>query len=65
MACQCKPKDREKWRVADRNCNYSAFSGYHYTPSNYSRVVCIACKHTWRTRARYVGGLLDLQTGEW
>ncbi len=52
------------WRVLDRNCNYSAFSGRHYTPSNYSACKCMACGHVWRTKADYVAGLSDASKTE-
>lgn len=52
--CTCTPKDRSQWKVIDRNCNYSAFSGYAWTYSEYSSVTCQKCKNVWRTKARYV-----------
>jgi hypothetical protein len=59
--CECP---RANWRVVDRNCNYSAFNGYHRTWSDYSRVLCMKCWHTWRTKARYVAGLPDQSEAE-
>lgn len=44
----------EEWRVVDYRCNYSAFSGYRRTPSDYSLVQCTRCRTSWRTRAKYV-----------
>lgn len=44
--------------VVQRNCNFSAFNGYRWTPSDYSLVRC-ECGWSWRTKARYVGGLKD------
>ena len=62
-ACQCdeqkKPLAQRRWVVLQRNCNYSAFSGYHYTPSDYSCVQCHACGSAWRTKADYVLSLKD------
>jgi len=55
-ACTCG--NREAWRVHARRCNYSAFNGYRYTPSDYSSVECIralgGCGAWWRTKAAYV-----------
>lgn len=34
--------------------NYSAFNGYHFTPSDYSALSCEACGAYWRTNAKYV-----------
>jgi hypothetical protein len=50
------PADRN-WFVVDRYCNYSAFSGYHRTPSDYSSLTCHTCGACWRTKAQYVGYL--------
>lgn len=58
-ACECKPQDRTKWQVMQRLCNHSAFSGYHYTPSDYSSVTCTVCGRVWRTKADYVATLPD------
>ncbi len=55
-ACKCTPRSI---LVLDRNCNYSAFSGYHRTYSDYSRVGCTKCGHTWRTKAGYVDAAPD------
>ena len=62
--CDCKerrkpdPSDRN-WVVIDRYCNYSAFSGYRRTPSEYSALTCRTCGACWRTKAAYVGLLQD------
>lgn len=56
---------RDQWRVLDRNCNYSAFNGYHYTPSAYSYVVCTKCGEGWRTRAGYVDSLANISREAW
>ena len=59
FACDCAerkkkdPMDRD-WVVIDRYCNYSAFSGYRRTSSDYSCVHCRSCGHFWRTKADYV-----------
>lgn len=60
---------RKNWVVTVRNANYSAFNGYHRTPSDYSEVHCIDPEHTseqppmgssiWRTKAAYVDDLPD------
>lgn len=57
-ACVCKERKKQacdrNWVVMDRKCNYSAFSGYRYTPSDYSCVECLTCGAIWRTKAKYV-----------
>lgn len=45
---------RPSWRVEIRQANYSAFNGYHRTPSAYSQVRCTKCGRAWRTKAAYV-----------
>lgn len=61
--CRCaeraKPLLRRRWVVIDRQCHHSAFAGYHYTPSFYSAIVCLACGRVWRTKAAYVAQLRD------
>lgn len=52
---------RPGWYVTVRKANYSAFNGYHRTPSAYSEVRCPTCPTTWRTKARYVDTLPDGQ----
>ena len=47
------------WEVLQRNCNHSAFNGYHYTPSDYSTVRCKTCGAVGRTKADYVALLRD------
>ena len=63
--CECGK--REAWRVFHRQCNYSAFNGYRWTPSRYSRVVCErelgGCGRSWRTAAKYVDTLADAAEG--
>lgn len=57
-ACKCgehqKPVRERKWVVWQRNCNYSAFNGYHWTYSDYSCMTCHVCGAVWRTKASYV-----------
>lgn len=53
-----------KWRVLDRHCNYSAFNGGRYTPSDYSACKCMACGSVWRTKADYVALLGDATAKE-
>lgn len=64
--CICKKRTANpnfycmgSWVVTQRNCNHSAFNGYHETPSRYSTVKCLACGHKWRTKAAYVSTLPD------
>jgi hypothetical protein len=62
--CTCQgtvAERRRHWRVFQRHCNFSAFSGYHRMPSAYSGVFCLNCNGTWRTTARYVD---DLPNGD-
>jgi hypothetical protein len=57
----CKCGKRDAWRVVHYRCNYSAFNGYHYTPSDYSAVSCErelgGCGAYWRTKAGYADRL--------
>lgn len=67
--CRCQhkndPDHRERyWHVLQRECNHSAFNGYHYTPSDYSQIGCSCCLRLWRTKAAYVNTLAD-DRGEW
>lgn len=58
-------RDRShRWRVRVRQGNYSAFNGRRFTPSAYSLVTCLDCPRSWRTRAAYVAGLVDLSAAE-
>jgi len=62
MACRdMTHKHGGHWAVIQRKCNYSAFNGYRYTPSDYSAVKCFApgCGSVWRTKAAYVDELPD------
>lgn len=66
FSCKCgerkKPIKERNWEVTKYRCNYSAFSGYHYTPSEYSTVVCHApgCSACGRTKAKFVDELVAL-----
>lgn len=62
--CRCTPPDRSRWRVVQRNCNHSAFSGYRWTPSAYSGIRCLGCGAFWRTKAQYVGKIKDVEGDE-
>ncbi|MBW2005880.1 MAG: hypothetical protein JRI72_15025 [Deltaproteobacteria bacterium] len=61
--CHCaerkKPAHERKWVVIVRKGNYSAFNGYRFTPSDYSKVRCLACGAIGRTKAKYVDSLPD------
>lgn len=46
--------------VIARHGNSSAFNGYHWTPSDYSHVLCLDTKLHWRTKAQYVETLPDI-----
>lgn len=71
--CHCpersKPPAKRNWGVIQRKCNHSAFNGYHWTPSDWSRVVCFSCGYGGRTKAAYVLALpdavLDSKGGKW
>lgn len=53
-----------QWVVVQRNCNFSAFSGYRGTPSQYSGIRCLECGIFWRTKAKYVGRLRNATADE-
>lgn len=71
FSCRCperrKPTAERNWGVYQRYCNFSAFSGYHQTRSDYSGVVCLSCRATGRTKAGYVSALPDItmKDGDW
>ena len=52
------------WRCVAYKHNYSAFNGYHYTPSDYSAISCVRCGAVWRTRADYAVLLSNLAEDE-
>lgn len=57
--CRCpeskKPLKERAWICTQYKSNRSAFSGYRYTPSNWSAIVCRGCHRMWRTKADYAG----------
>lgn len=61
IKCTCgrKRSDHSNLKVVMYRRNYSAFNGYHFTPSDYSEVVGTrpGCHGRWRTKAAYVEGL--------
>jgi hypothetical protein len=61
FACTNPAEHRPAWVVVARRCNYSAFNGYRWTPSDYSEVRCTRpdCLGRWRTKAKYVDALPD------
>jgi len=63
---ECRKSHRPSWRVVQRNCNFSAFNGYHRTWSAYSGVTCTkeGCNRYWRTKAAYVSSLPDYDPKE-
>lgn len=63
--CECDPEDRAQWRVRMYRCNYSAFNGRRWTPSDYSLVGCTKCQKSWRTKAAYVETITHAKPGEW
>lgn len=56
--CKCKERDKpiaqRNWEITQYRCNHSAFSGYHYTPSDYSTIHCKTCDSWGRTKAAFV-----------
>jgi len=68
FSCKCaerkKPVAKRAWRVMQRKCNHSAFNGYHWTPSDWSHVVCLSCRASGRTKAKYVDELRDVTDEE-
>lgn len=59
----CTCPGRGCWYVTQRLGNRSAFSGYRWTRSDYSQLVCLRCGRTWRTRASYVARVPDAPPG--
>lgn len=59
----CAREHRASWRVYQRNGNASAFNGCHWTPSDYSGLVCTVkgCRRRWRTKAAYVASTPSLE----
>jgi hypothetical protein len=59
FGCHCPerqaPIEERRWRVVQRHTNN------YRKPSEYSRVVCLECGKSGRTRARYVDQIPDLQ----
>jgi hypothetical protein len=58
-AARCRRDHFYDWRVVVREANYSAFNGYHRTPSAYSQLRCGGCGRVWRTKAAYVAAVPD------
>ena len=60
--CRCGESKKSitdrRWEVMQYKCNHSAFSGYKWTPSDWSSLRCEACGASWRTKADYVGQLM-------
>jgi hypothetical protein len=61
--CSDKVAHGGAWRVMVRRANYSAFNGYHRTPSLYSQLTCTECGAVWRTKAAYVSHTPNLEVG--
>ena len=61
--CTCGRKrgDYTDLVVIARRSNHSAFNGYHFTPSNFSHIVCTrkGCCGNRRSDAPYVENLPD------
>lgn len=52
-------------RVNQRQCNHSKFNGGHYTPSDWSEIVCLECGRSWRTKAKAVDSIADMTKADW
>ena len=61
---RCRREHRASWVVVMRRANRSAFNGYHWTPSDYSALRCLACGRFWRTKAEYVDTVRDARRDE-
>ena len=63
FSCHCeerkKPVKKRNWVVCQRHARCSAFDGYRVRSSDYSRVKCLSCGISGRTKARYVELLKD------
>jgi len=63
VTCVCEERKKSvyvrEWIVLDRKCNFSAFNGYRYASSDYSKIHCRKCLSVWRTKAKYVDLLKD------
>lgn len=57
------PEHKPEWKVTQRNGNASAFNGYHWQWSAYSRIKCFACGLTWRSKGKFVDFLPDAPQG--
>src|SRR6476660_3003376 len=60
IACRCKGTKEERkknWEILQFKCNYSAFNGNRYTPSDYSAIHCTCCGNVWRTTSDIVYSL--------
>lgn len=63
--CKCseakKPIEKRDWIVIQYKSNRSAFNGYRRVNSEYSCINCLKCNFTWRTKAKYVDVLKNLE----
>lgn len=66
--CRCPEKDIEihdrHWRVWERKWNSGAFVVNGGERSDYSSLMCMACLHSWRSKAGYVIILKDITEEE-
>jgi hypothetical protein len=60
-ACFFPLAHRPHWRVSERD---TGFQNGRRVPAVSSEVLCLACGHRWRTRARYLRHLADITTAE-
>jgi hypothetical protein len=64
MACQDR-SHQEHWYVTQRHGNASAFNGYRWQWSAYSRVRCPIDGSTWRSKGAYIDDLPDAPEDWW
>lgn len=69
LMCNCGERlislEERNWVIQDYKCNYSAFNGYRRTPSDYSCILCKTCGRSWRTKAKYVEKLREIEGRKW
>jgi len=54
-----KPMAERAWRIMQYRHNHSAFNGRHFTPSDWSSIICDACGACGRSKAKWVDDLYD------
>ena len=59
QASYCAREHRLWWRVTQRKSSF-AYNGRGRRASEYSSLVCLECRRTWRTKSPYVARVRDL-----